>query len=152
MEVYRITKTKYASDLTGFGAEKFGGRWNSKGFALIYTSQSKALAMVEVAVHLAYNLMPNDFSLVCLEIPDTEAIDELNLKKLPTDWNNIPHTNGTQILGDEFILKNAYVCIKAPSVLVKGEYNYLLNPQHKSFSKIQIKYIEAFSFDKRLIR
>ncbi|MDO1502618.1 RES family NAD+ phosphorylase [Winogradskyella maritima] len=44
MIVYRLGKEKYKNDLSGIGAEKFGGRWNSKGVRMVYTSQSRALA------------------------------------------------------------------------------------------------------------
>ena len=43
MIVYRLSKSKYSADLTGKGAEKAGGRWNSKGVAMVYTSTSRAL-------------------------------------------------------------------------------------------------------------
>jgi RES domain-containing protein len=42
MIVYRLAKAKYSNDLSGKGAEKTGGRWNSKGTALLYTSESQS--------------------------------------------------------------------------------------------------------------
>ncbi|MCB9227427.1 MAG: RES family NAD+ phosphorylase [Chitinophagales bacterium] len=150
MEVYRITKTKYAKSINGFGAEKFGGRWNSKGVAMLYTSQSRALAMTEVAVHLSYGIMPKDFSLVTIEIPNNTMIEELKIEDLPKNWDNIPHNGNTQLIGDDFVSEQEYLALKVPSVIVKGDFNFLINPLHKDFDKIKIKNIEPFLFDNRL--
>jgi len=37
---------------TGEGASKTGGRWNSHGVFLVYTSSTKSLATLESLVHL----------------------------------------------------------------------------------------------------
>ncbi|MCD8529160.1 MAG: RES family NAD+ phosphorylase, partial [Chitinophagales bacterium] len=116
MEVFRISKTQYEEDLSGYGAEKFGGRWNNKGNAMFYTSQSRALAMAEVAVHLAYNLLPSDFSLITLELSGSIPVYEPKMNQLPTDWDLIPFSNDSQLFGDKFIKENKYVCMKVPSV------------------------------------
>lgn len=75
MIVFRLGKEKYKNDLSGIGAEKFGGRWNSKGVRMVYTSQSRALANLEVAVHLTLKLVPKDYYLTSIEIPDELILD-----------------------------------------------------------------------------
>ena len=40
MIVFRLSKAQFANDLSGKGAELVGGRWNSRGNAMLYTSQS----------------------------------------------------------------------------------------------------------------
>ena len=57
MIVYRLSKSKYSADLSGKGAEKAGGRWNSKGVAMVYTSASRALCTAEVAVHVPLGIV-----------------------------------------------------------------------------------------------
>jgi RES domain-containing protein len=42
--------------------------------------------------------------------------------------------------------------LKVPSAVVPGEYNFLLNPNHKYFQKVKILNIESFTFDERLFR
>ncbi len=50
---WRIFKKKHrASAFAGEGARRFGGRWNSKGVAIIYTSGTVSLAVLEILVHL----------------------------------------------------------------------------------------------------
>lgn len=148
MIVYRLSKAQYAGDLSGKGAEMAGGRWNSKGIAMLYTSQSRALCTTEIAVHTPLGILPKDYQLITLHIPDELKIKEL--KSLPRGQQYLPHTIFTREIGDDFIQKGKFPVFKVPSAVVQGEFNYLLNPAHKNFHKITIKSREAFSFDQRL--
>ena len=48
MVVFRIARKEYIQDLSGRGAELFGGRWNEKGIPALYTSSSLSLAALEI--------------------------------------------------------------------------------------------------------
>ncbi len=150
MIVFRLSKSKFANDLSGKGAERSGGRWNSKGTALVYTSESRALCTTEIAVHTPLGNLPPDYKLIFVEIPYTIQIQELKVKHLPEDWKSLLHPHSTQEIGDKFVIDGNFPVLKVPSVVVQGEYNYLINPNHKESGKIIIKSIEAFNFDERL--
>ena len=150
MIVYRLSKSKYASDLSGKGAEKIGGRWNSKGTALVYTSESRALCTTEIAVHTPLGNLPLDYQLIAIEIPDDIQIKEIAKAELPQYWNTIPYSPATQKTGDIFVVEGKFLVLKVPSVVVPGDYNYLLNPAHREFHKVKIESIEPFNFDERL--
>ena len=150
MIVFRLAKEKYSHDLSGNGAFKTGGRWNSKATAMVYTSDSRALCTAEIAVHTPLGLLPSDYEIISIEIPDSIKIKTLAKNKLPYDWNSIPHPESTQEIGDEFIKQNKSVVLKVPSAVVQGDFNYLLNPKHSDFRKIKIRKVETFSFDYRL--
>lgn len=147
MIVFRLSKKIYADDLSGKGAELFGGRWNSKGKSMIYTAQSIALCVAEIAVHTPLGNIPKDYELVHLKIPDDSLLE---LKRLPVDWKTFPHSNSTQEIGDKFLKNNKFLVMKVPSAAVQGEFNYVINPRHKDSSKIKIIKIEKFSFDERI--
>lgn len=149
MIVYRLSRAKYAQDLSGKGAELAGGRWNSKGVAMVYTGQTIALCMAEVAVHIPFGIIPVDYELIFLEIPDDE-IFELKKSQLPEDWKSLPPAYSTQGIGDDFVKKRKFMVLKVPSAVVQGEFNYLLNPLHQKIKKVRIKRTESFSFDQRL--
>jgi len=152
MIVYRLSKGKYKNDLSGIGAEKFGGRWNNKGFRMVYTSESRALANLEVAVHVALKLVPKDYYLTTIEIPD-ELIKSYPENKLNgKDWKTHPPSEFTQKEGDNFIKKNKSLVLKVPSAIVHGDYNYLINPVHKDIESVKILSNEPFTFDERLFK
>ncbi len=150
MIVYRLSKSKFASDLSGRGAEIAGGRWNSKGIPVVYTGESRALCVTEIAVHTELGNVPEDYQLISIEIPDEIAICKIAPEELPFNWNTIPHMAGTQMVGDNKLKSNNCAVIRVPSAVVPGDFNYLLNPRHRDFIKINIIKIEDFSFDKRL--
>lgn len=148
MIVYRLGKKQFKDDLHGKGAEKAGGRWNRKGNAVIYTSESRSLCTAEIAVHTPLGNIPVDYYLTTIEIPDTAMVQELT--ELPADWKSIPHPYSTQVIGDHFLLEQQYLVLKVPSVVVQGDFNYLINPLHRDFAGVKIISTEPFDFDQRL--
>lgn len=150
MRVFRLSKKKYSTELSGKGAAKSGNRWNSKGTEIIYSAQSRALAMAEVAVHLTLATLPSDYVMIEIDIPDEIDIKVLKQKDIPTNWNNHPPNISTQKIGDEFIDAMDYCILKVPSAVVQGDYNFLINPYHKNFNKITIYKVNDFPFDKRI--
>ena len=150
MIVFRLSKSKYSKDLSGAGAEKTGGRWNSKGKALIYTSASRALCVTEIAVHTPLGIVPKDYELISLELPDASGILEIKTADLPHNWKSFPHPNSTQAFGDSFITSGKHLVLKVPSAVVQGDFNYLINPRHPDSPKVKVISIEPFQFDERL--
>lgn len=150
MIVYRLAKEKYKNDLSGKGAEIAGGRWNSAGHAMLYTSESRALCTAEIAVHSPLGILPKDYYLVSIEIPDSIDIKGVTAAQLPGDWTLVPHAVSTQLIGDKFLKEGKYAVMKVPSVVVPGDYNYLVNPLHDAFAKVKVKKTEQLSFDKWL--
>ena len=152
MIVYRLSKEKYIADLTGTGARMTGGRWNSQGLSMVYTSSSRALCMAEVAVHLPLSILPKDYFMATILIPDSIPVEEIDIKKLPKNWSKFPPLTTTQKVGDKFVLEHNNLVLKVPSAVVQGDFNYLVNPLHSDSKKIKIKSIEPFTFDDRLFK
>ena len=57
MKTYRLSRGKYANDISGIGARLNGGRWNSRGKNALYCAENISLAKLEVAVHLDLDLI-----------------------------------------------------------------------------------------------
>ena len=150
MMLFRLSKTKYADDLSGKGAEISGGRWNSKGIPMIYTAESRALCIAELAMHLPLGTVPKDFSFISFTLPDNIPVFNLPKDQLPSNWNEYPHPNETQEIGDSFIKENKCLLMKVPSVVVYEEYNYLINPRHILIQKVQVSDLASFKFNDRL--
>ncbi|UAY51442.1 RES family NAD+ phosphorylase [Ferruginibacter albus] len=150
MITYRITNSLYNNDISGNGAKINGGRWNSKGIPLLYTSQYISLTLLEMLVHSNFSNYTKSFGLDLLYIfiPDNSLVREINAEKLKKDW--IEDVEYTRFIGDEFIKAKENLILKVPSVVVTEEYNFLLNPLHTDFKKIKINKTNPFKPDQRL--
>jgi RES domain-containing protein len=152
MEVYRLSRKKFAGILSGKGAAIKGARWNSSGVEVIYTAGNRSLAMAEVAVHFTLATIPEDYMMLTIFIPDDISLKKINVSDLPADWNTFPHPITTQALGDEFTANNKYCVLQIPSAVTQGDYNLLINPNHHDFKRIKILSAEKFPFDKRIFK
>lgn len=152
MEVFRLSREKFSSPLSGVGAAIKGARWNSVGIEMIYTAANRSLAMAEVAVHFSVSTIPEDYVMITIFIPDDISTKKIDISELPPNWNAFPHPQTTQSIGDKFILENRYCVLQIPSSVTQGDYNLLINPNHSDFKKISIIEITKFTFDQRLFK
>jgi len=150
MLLFRIVKCVYAGDLSGEGARLYGGRWNSEGKSAVYLASSRALAVLEVLVHLPPLMVPDGYCLVEIDVPD-HSIYDLPVEELPGDWNSIAQPIALRKTGDGFLKKQKYFLMKIPSVIVPQEFNYLLNPLHRDIEKTRVLKTIPFDFDSRLV-
>jgi RES domain-containing protein len=150
MILYRIAKCNYVNDLTGTGARLYGGRWNSEGHSMVYLASSRALAVLEALVHLPPLLLPDNFCLAEIEVPD-KNIFILDIKSLPDNWAAISPTIELKQIGNQFLNEKKYLMMKLPSSVIPEEFNYLLNPFHPDIRKAKILNIYPFNFDDRLL-
>jgi RES domain-containing protein len=149
-EAWRIAKEKHAAAaFSGEGAAKTGGRWNSRGVPVVYTSSTKSLAALESLVHLN---PPVRFKYVAMRVKFDDALVEIvPPKSLPPNWRAEPPTSSSKQIGDAWVLAGRSAMLALPSVIVSGEPNYLLNPAHPDFERITISKPERITFDPRLL-
>lgn len=120
---------------------------------MLYTADSRALAAMELAVRIDLNDLPTDLMIISLELPVPGASSDTHvaiLETLPEGWDAHPPTTVSQQIGKDFVEENKYLALKVPSVTVRGDYNYLLNPLHVQFGLVKIQSIEPFFLDERL--
>lgn len=151
MEAFRITQEKYANDLSGNGARLFGGRWNSEGLFAIYTSSTRALALLETLAHTpAKMLNEKNYILITLIIPDDLPIENVDKNKLVQGWDAPDTRPLTKKLGDDFLRSKNTLLLAAPSVLIPEENNFVINPLHPELKKIKIANKRRVHFDLRV--
>ena len=149
---WRIVRARYAAAaFTGEGSRRASGRWNHRGTAMVYTAESRSLAVLEMLVHLDEDEFLKRYRLIPVTFQQS-LVREMPVKDLPTNWNRYPAPDSTKEIGDAWVSLMESAVLKAPSVIVSGENNYLLNPQHADFHKIQIGTPQPFRFDRRLRR
>lgn len=147
MFVFRITLTKYVNSLLASGR---AARWNSNDVKMIYTSNSKALACLENVVHRNKLGLSSNFSVMEIDIPNSIAITEIFLSKLPKYWDQFENMHLMQKIGDQWINDCKTAVLKVPSSIIHDEFNYLLNPNHLDFEKIKLIKVKPFLFDDRI--
>ncbi len=148
MLVYRITRRKYANDITGEGARLFGGRWNNKLVNCLYTSESRALAILEYTANISIDDIPRALCIVTFEIDDKVSF-EAKESTLPGNWKSLFVPKETQDFGSNLLLNPAIQVIRIPSTIVPDEFNYLISPLHYK-GKLKIHSIKDFVYDIRL--
>ena len=152
MKVWRICRAIHAAGaFSGDGARLYGGRWNSQGVRIVYSSSSLALATVEMFVNLEPNLRPDDLVSIEAEIPEGLATEHLDLHSLPRKWYEL-RDDSLRTIGDRWIRAGNTVALHVPSAAIRGEWNVLLNPEHPDFRKLRIEKPKAFEFDLRMFR
>jgi RES domain-containing protein len=153
ISAFRICKTRHlATALSGEGARLSGGRWNSPGLPVVYTSSSLSLATLEVLVHLEDpELLANLFSWIPLEIPD-DLVEWIDPASLPPEWLNDEPGPASRTAGDGWLKSRRSAALAVPSVVTPGEWNILLNPAHPDFPKLLPGPAKPFRPDPRLIR
>ena len=151
MILYRVSRCTYIDDLSGTGTQLFGGRWSSKGHHGVYVASSRALAVLEVLVHLQPLMIPDDYCLAEIEAPDN-SIEIPDMKGLPDNWAKVSPPHQLKSIGDRFLKGRKHLMLKLPSVIVPSEFNFLINPLHPAMKKVKVIQTEPFSFDERLIK
>ncbi len=147
---WRIVPEARARDaFIGEGARLYGGRWNSPGVAIVYASQHKSLAALELLVHRDPR-RANRFKTFFFQFPES-LVEAVALRDLPKDWRQEPPPPSTQQLGDAWLREARSVVLAVPSIIIPEELNYLLNPNHPDFKKITIGKPQNFTFDARLL-
>ena len=148
MKAFRITGTKYADDLSGYGAALAGGRWNKKGSRVVYSGESEEIALLETIVHTPQMLIPK-LSVVTLDIPEN-SITEVSPSQLPDNWFDYPAPAILAEIGERWITEKSSLVLKVPSSIIHTARNYILNCLHKDFKKVTILEIKDFYCDTRL--
>ena len=136
---YRIVAPRWvASAFSGEGAQKFGGRWNSPGRCVVYLADSRALAALEMLVHLTSpGSRTKPFVMIPVSFPSM-AIETAREAANP------------RLVGDDWISSGRTLALRVPSVVGPEEFNFLINPSHPEFSQIGLGEPKAFGFDHRL--
>ena len=151
MRVWRVCRESYAADaLAGRGGLFTSGRWHTRGRRILYTSESLALAALEVLVHVDRNSVPADLVQVEIDVPDNLGILRIEIRALPTNWQSYPAPPGLQRRGDDWLLGASTPVLQVSSSVIPEESNFLLNPEHADAHNLTIISTREFAYDSRL--
>jgi len=152
MRCYRLVTAAHLKDaFTGEGARRYGGRWNPVGYPVVYTSQSRALGMLETLVHLTLEAQSMQFFMFEITLPRLASTKQL----APTKRASMPgqgtlRMRASQDVGRKWLQEGSTLALQVPSVIVPCEFNHVLNVQHPLFCRLRISEPVPVSFDSRL--
>jgi len=152
MRVYRIVQDKKrTSDLSGAGAFRAGGRWNSEGTYMLYCSENSSLALLEKLVHFDEGDLPPQLFITELEILDDSLIYTLPDKDYHRDWQKLALPENQQ-QGDRWMREKNYLGVRVRSAINTAEYNCLLNPLFPRYHEsLRIISVTEIKMDERLV-
>jgi RES domain-containing protein len=137
---YRIVAPRWRdAAFSGEGAAKYGGRWNSPGHGVVYLAGSRALAALEMLVHLTS--------------PASRAKNYLLFEvHIPADsvTTTVSRQGNSRSCGDAWLASARSAALQVPSVLIPEERNVILALAHPDMSRCQIGKPREFTFDERL--
>jgi len=148
---WRIVPQQWAnSAFDGEGARLYGGRWNSPGQAAIYLADSRALAALEVLVHLNPAMTTLQYQMIEVSFP-TSLVQTIDLEPLAAALASPAVSPATQHAGDAWLAEARAPVLQVTSSIITEEPNYVLNPKHPKFARIKIGTSKPFAFDPRLL-
>lgn len=149
MRLYRIAQDRYPV-LDGGGAKLSGGRWNSVGLPVVYTSSTRALAALEKLVWVDPEDLPANLRLFEINVPEGVRTDTLSPRALPPNWRQAGDL-ACRAVGDSWLTTGGGLLLEVPSAIIPEESNYLINPIHRDIAAVQVTHVREFIFDARLL-
>lgn len=150
LTVWRVVTERYVDTaFSGEGARLYGGRWNPKGVAMVYTAHTQSLALLEMLVQ--DSPLRAHYVMIPARFPEG-IVERIDLASLPADWRDISARGELQQVGTTWSQTRPSAVLAVPSAVVPAETNYLLNPDHTDFVHVEIGAPEEWLTDPRLLR
>ena len=112
---------------------------------MVYASQHKSLAALEVRVHIDTTKKIKRYKSFAFQF-DENLMEVLRAGSLPKNWRQEPPPPSLQQLGDAWVQAATFPILAAPSVIIPDELNYLLNPKHADYSLLCTAYQARIPF------
>jgi RES domain-containing protein len=150
IRAWRLSKARYAADLTGQGAARDGQRWNQPGQRAVVQGLTPEITALEVLVHLN-GVLSVPLVLSGYDVPAApDLIGEVDPAALPEGWNSVPHGQANAAIGGNWLRASQQLGLVLPSVVVPQGRNLLLNPLHPAMAQVLLVQQEPFQLDQRL--
>jgi RES domain-containing protein len=131
----------------GRGSEINGGRWNPVGIPAAYAGSSRSLCALEYLVHLDRALAAR-LDLVFVGVSFDSS--EIEIATLPAGWHAAGSLTAVSY-GQVWLREQRSLVLQVPSVGVRQEANYVINPHHlRAPSLVYSASLETFTYDTRL--
>jgi RES domain-containing protein len=147
MEIFKICNEKYAQNLQASGVSN---RWNKKDEFVIYAGSSRSLSTLETVVQRSGINTAHKYKMLKINIDDSIFVKEISIIDLPIKWESLEAYVDLQEIGSKWYQSNESLVLKVPSVIIKEEFNFVINTKHPFFEEnVKLAAIEDFFWDKR---
>lgn len=123
------------------------GRWNTANGPVLYTSEHYSTALLEKLVH-ANGILPPNQHFIAITIPSGISYEVLDPAALP-DWASADAA-ASKAFGAAWQASRRSLLLIVPSVVARPERNFLLNPHHPAFGRLQPSLHQPVWWDRRL--
>ena len=148
LSAYRIVRAGYAV-FDGNGAARWGGRWTSKGRAVIHTAESYALAVLESLVHFNASELPPHLVVSRIDIP-AGVSREIIRREDVADFDSATTYDTCRSVGDRWHEEARSALLIVPSRLSPYEGNILIHPLHTDVAQLHVGKPMPARLDERL--
>jgi RES domain-containing protein len=115
---------------------------------MVYFALSRAMAVMEVLVHIRPEEIDRDFVLAVFEVLD-DSLLTIDIADLPKNWKKESEVETLKGIGNKFIKDNKFLLMKVPSIIIEEDYNLVFNPNHHQSDQIKLVEKRLFKFDLR---
>ena len=149
--VWRLDMAVHAGSwVSGEGAYRAGGRWNSRGVRAVYCSIDPATAILEVAVHKGFKALDTvAHVLTALAVKDPKSVHVVDPASVPNpNWlrPGIPSA-GQQAFGDALLSRHKFVAIPSSVSIHSWNLIFLGSVAARAYA---VRVQEKFALDTRL--
>lgn len=149
--IYRIVHERYRDDpFSGKGGLHHRSRWASKGQLVSYAADHLATATLEKLAGIVRADLMTDMVYAKAEI-ESEQEGVLATDELPEDWDALPASDATRVIGDTWLDAGSHVLLRVPSVVLPDSYNYVVNAAHPGMSDLEVVEVAPLLLDNRVL-
>ncbi|MBP6626079.1 MAG: RES domain-containing protein [Arenimonas sp.] len=143
------TRLYKADDISGAGAARFPGRWNSSGEFVLYAAPSLAMAVLETAAHVDDRGLPQNRYVVDIEIDDAvwRRRESWPAATLPVGWDAIPAGMDSIELGSAWYREGRSALLEVPSVIAPEETVLVINTRHPDAAGLKARKHRRFDYN-----
>jgi len=116
---------------------------------MVYTAGRQSLAVLEALVQ--DQPLRARYLMIPAILPKSLNIERVAAERLPANWRSLATREELQAIGGEWAKARSSAVLAVPSAVIPAETNYLLNPLHPQFGRIEIGDTQELVTDVRLL-
>lgn len=149
--IYRIVHERYRDDpFSGKGGLQHRSRWASRGQLVSYAADHLATATLEKLAGIVRADLMTDMVYAKAEI-ESEQEGVLAADELPEDWDALPASDATRVIGDTWLDAGSHVLLRVPSVVLPDSYYYVVDAAHPGMSDLKVVEVAPLLLDNQVL-